>query len=102
MLEEDFQTADTQPGEFPWSAPISLAAVALVFGVTATMAVVFSEVIGTLRSIVLVVTLAVFLGERSRNLRRAVRAWQLHYGKAVEYVARRVRESEDGLRFKAP
>jgi len=102
MLEAQCQTAETQPTEFPWSAVISLAVVAFVVGIGVTMIVVFSDVISRLRSVGLIAILAILLRERSMNLRQAVRAWQLHYGKSVEYVARRVRESEDGLRFRGP
>jgi hypothetical protein len=102
MLEEEFQTAETKPGNFPWIAPISLAIAAFVVGVASAVVLLHSHTIGTLQSVGFVLLSAILLSERCTNLRRAVRAWQLHYGKSVEYVARRVRESEDGLRFKAP
>ena len=103
MLEEEFQTAETRPQPFPWPTVALLAALAFALGASLVTAVLLDR--GTAwRQLVtaMLLALALLMGWVWTELRRRVREWQRAYGVAVEYVARRKREREGGLRFEAP
>lgn len=100
MLEEAFQTADTRPRPAPWGA-IALVAM-LAFATGAAMALWWADGDRTPRLGALAVALAVALVGATWSLRTQLRRWQRDFGAAVEYVARRKREHEAGIRFEAP
>lgn len=102
MLEERFQTAETRPGDFPWRSAVHLAIGAAAVGAGLALAAVFRDQLGIWRGFFIIAIGAMLARLQWQGFREDVRAWQLHYGNSVEYVARRVREEEDGLRFKAP
>ena len=102
MLEDEFQTAETKPQPFPWPAVVLLAVLAFATGLGLMTAALLDGGASWRRVAPVPLALAVSTGWAWADLRRRVRLWQRAYGLAVEYVARRKREHEGGLRFEAP
>ena len=100
MLESTFQSADTRPKPFPWGAVALVAALAFALGAACTWW--WLDAGTTPRLGVLAVALGAALVGAAWALRDQVRRWAQHYGSAVEYVARRKREHEAGIRFETP
>jgi hypothetical protein len=102
MLEAAYQTADTQPRPFPWRGVVSVVVIAALLGATLAAAATYAGGTAWRRLAPAAAGLAVTWWWAWRSLHRTVADWQRHFGKSVEYVARRKREDEAGLRFEAP
>ena len=102
MLEEPYQTVETRRRPFPWRTVAAVAFVAFALGAVTTMAIVYQGGAAWRKFASLAAGLALYLFYSWRSLRSQMRSWEYEYGKAVEYVARRKREQEGGLRFEAP
>ena len=102
MLEEPYQTAETRRPPFPWRAVVVVTLVAFALGAATAIGIVYQNGTAWRRFASLAAALGVCLFYSWTNVRSQVRSWEDEYGKAVEYVARRKREHEGGLRFEAP
>ena len=102
MLEEELQTTDTRPTPFPWRAVVIVAVPSFGLGAVIASAVLASGALERRHIPPVAASLAVVLGFAWLTLRRSVREWEHHFGTSVEYLARRKREQEAGLRFQEP
>ena len=101
MLEAEFQTADTRLAPFPWGAVLLVAVLTFALGglLTALATSGLARGAGVPGAAAAV---AAGIAAAGWWLRARVERWRADYGAAVEYVARRKREQEAGLRFLAP
>ena len=102
MLEKDFQTSETRPMPFPWGRVGVLASLSFALGAIAASALFAPPAIPARHILPVAASLAVTVFFAFRSLRRSVGRWQYQFGTSVEYVARRKREHEAGLRFQGP
>ena len=102
MLETEFQTSETRPMPFPWCPVTVLASLSFALGAITASAVLAPPAIPTRHLLPVMASIAVAVVFAWLTLRRSVREWQSRFGTSVEYVARRKREHEAGVRFQGP